>query len=202
MGALSRRKILDVSHAQAEFFLYTPAAMQIDHITPGTDVPNRINVFVEIPKGSQNKYEFDKELGVIRLDRVLFSSTVYPGDYGFVPQTLALDGDPLDALVFVTNPTMPGVLIEARPIGVLEMVDHGEEDDKLLCVPVNDPRFSHINDINDIEQPFLDEIAHFFQVYKQLEGKTVEICGWHDAAAAKEIITACVERYKTSPVSS
>lgn len=170
--------------------------MFMEHISPGPDVPRRIHVIVEIPKGSQNKYEFDKTLGVLRLDRVLFSPMVYPGEYGFVPQTLALDGDPLDALVFVTNPTLPGTLIESRPIGVLEIIDQGEEDDKILCVPVSDPRFNHMKDITDLEKPFLDEIAHFFTVYKELEGKKVEVKGWHDAAEAMRIIERCVEAYK------
>lgn len=171
--------------------------MSINNIPPGPSAPDIINVFIEIPKGSQNKYEFDKELNVLRLDRVLFSSTVYPGDYGFVPQTLGLDGDPLDALVFVTNPTYPTTLIEARPIGVMEMVDDGEVDDKILCVPVNDVRFKTMQDIGDVDQPFLDEIAHFFAVYKQLEGKKVEVRGWKDAAAAKAIINRSIEAYRT-----
>lgn len=175
---------------------YTDASMALDHISPGKKVPDSIHVIVEIPKGSQNKYEFDKELGVLRLDRVLFSSTIYPGDYGFVPQTLALDGDPLDALVFVTNPTFPGTLIDVRPIGVLKMVDQGQEDDKLLCVPVNDIRFNGMQDVHDVEQPFLNEIAHFFAVYKELEGKKVEILGWENAASAKKIIERSVEAYQ------
>ncbi len=170
--------------------------MSISQIPPGPNAPDVINVFVEIPKGSQNKYEYDKDLDVLRLDRVLFSSTVYPGDYGFVPQTLGLDGDPLDALVFVTNPTYPGTLIEARPIGVMEMVDDGEVDDKILCVPVSDVRFKNMQDISDVDQPFLDEIAHFFAVYKQLEGKTVDVRGWKDAAAAKVIINTSIEAYR------
>ncbi len=174
--------------------------MSINNIPPGPSVPDIINVFIEIPKGSQNKYEFDKELNVLRLDRVLFSSTVYPGDYGFIPQTLGLDGDPLDALVFVTNPTYPTTLIEARPIGVMEMVDDGEVDDKILCVPVNDVRFKGMQDIGDVDQPFLDEIAHFFAVYKQLEGKQVEVRGWKDAAAAKVIISRSIEAYRTQGV--
>lgn len=171
--------------------------MSISNIPAGPSAPDIINVFVEIPKGSQNKYEFDKELNVLRLDRVLFSSTVYPGDYGFIPQTLGLDGDPLDALVFVTNPTYPATLIEARPIGVMNMVDNGEVDDKILCVPVNDVRFKNMQDIGDVEEPLLNEIAHFFAVYKQLEGKKVEVHGWKDAVTAKEIINRSIEAYQT-----
>ncbi|HVW66483.1 MAG TPA: inorganic diphosphatase [Candidatus Peribacteraceae bacterium] len=170
--------------------------MNLDHIPAGKNIPDSVNVIVEIPKGSQNKYEFDKELNVLKLDRVLFSSTIYPGDYGFIPQTLASDGDPLDALVFVTNPTFPGTLIEVRPIGVLTMIDQGQGDDKLLCVPVHDVRFNSLKDIQDVEEPFLNEIAHFFAVYKELEGKKVEILGWKNAAAAKEIIKEAVAAYK------
>lgn len=170
----------------------------MEHIPPGTDVPHRVNVLVEIPKGSQNKYELDKDLGVLKLDRVLYSPMVYPGEYGFIPQTLALDGDPLDALVFVTHPTLPGTLIEARPIGTLEMIDQGEEDDKIICVPVGDPRFAHLQDVSELAKPLLDEIAHFFTVYKHLEGKEVEVKGWHDVATAKRIIERCVQAYKSA----
>lgn len=182
--------------AVAVFCGIFPKAMSMEHISPGPNVPDQIHVLVEIPKGSQNKYEFDKEYGVLKLDRVLFSPMVYPCEYGYVPQTLALDGDPLDALVLVTNPTMPGTLIESRPVGVLEMVDQGDPDDKILCVPVGDPRFSHMKTISDVPKPLLDEIAHFFAVYKELEGKKVEVKGWHDVAEAKQIIERCVAGYK------
>lgn len=168
--------------------------MDIKHITPGT--LDRLNVIVEIPKGSQNKYEFDKNLGIIRLDRVLFSPLHYPGDYGFVPQTLGEDGDPLDALVLVGIKTFPGCLIEARPIGVMSMLDNGEGDDKILCVPVSDPRMSHIKSITQISKHVLEEIAHFFEVYKQLEGKKVEILGWKDSTVAKKKIKEAIARYK------
>ena len=114
-------------------------------IETGDDVPENINVIVEIPKGSMNKYEFDKKHNMMKLDRVLFSPFHYPGDYGIVPQTLSEDGDPLDALVLVTNPTYPGILIEAKPIGLLRMKDDGKLDDKIICVSINDPRlFSHM----------------------------------------------------------
>lgn len=169
--------------------------MSIATIPPGPNVPDVVNVLVEIPRGSQNKYEFDKELNVLKLDRVLFTSMIYPADYGYIPQTLGLDGDPLDAMVLMTNPVPPGVLMEARPIGVLEMIDQGDNDEKILCVPVGDPRFAGISDIGDVEEAVKNEIAHFFATYKQLEKKEVEIRGWHDAAAAKKIIAECVERY-------
>lgn len=169
--------------------------MSTASIPPGPNVPDVVNVLIEIPKGSQNKYEFDKDLNVLKLDRVLFTSMMYPADYGYIPQTLGLDGDPLDAMVLMTNPVPPGVLIEARPIGMLEMIDQGDNDEKILCVPVSDPRFAEFTDIGDVGAALKDEIAHFFATYKQLEKKTVEIRGWHDAAAAKKIVTECVERY-------
>jgi inorganic pyrophosphatase len=161
----------------------------------GADVPNEINVIVEIPKGSQNKYEYDKKLGIFKLDRVLFSPFHYPGDYGFIPQTLEEDGDPADALVLVNFQTYPGMLIEARPIGVLPMIDGGDPDNKILCVPVNDVRMKNITDLAKVEQPILDEIGHFFKVYKELEGKEVSLGDWKDAAAAKKIILEAQERY-------
>lgn len=165
-------------------------------IKPGNEIPNIINVIVEIPKGSQNKYEYDKENNLIKLDRVLFSPLHYPGDYGMIPQTLSEDGDPLDALVLVTNPTYPGILIEAKPIGLLRIKDSGEVDDKILCVAKNDPRFANYNDISDIEEHILKEISHFFQVYKDLEGKKVEIIGWKNREEAKLVILNAVKFYK------
>lgn len=171
--------------------------MNIWHdITPGNDIPNEINVIIEIPKGTQNKYELDKETGLVKLDRVLFSSVRYPADYGLVPQTYAPDGDPLDALVLTTNPLLPGVLLEARPIAVMEMIDNGEKDDKLICVPVNDVRFEHMTDLKDIPKAIINEIMHFFESYKHLEGKKVEVFPLKDAAAAKEIIKQSIEGYK------
>ena len=170
--------------------------MDIKNIGPGKDVPATVNVVVEIPKGSQNKYEIDKEHGILKLDRVLFSAMSYPGDYGIIPQTLAEDGDPLDAIVLVTNPTYPMTLIEARPIGALKMVDNGEGDDKILCVPVDDPRFAEVKDIHDVRQATLNEVSNFFETYKILEKKKVTISGWKNAAAAKKIINESVARYK------
>lgn len=165
-------------------------------IAPGDDIPNEVSVIVEIPKGSQNKYEYDKKNGIMALDRVLFSPMHYPGDYGLIPQTLGEDGDPLDALVLVSDSTYPGILIKSRPIGVLHMIDGGEGDDKLLCVPVDDPRMGHVKDISDIQKHILDEIAHFFGTYKELEGKKVEIGGWDNAAKAQEVMMESTQRYK------
>ncbi len=167
-------------------------------IETGPKVPSLINVIVEITKGSQNKYEYDKKRGVIKLDRVLFSPFFYPGEYGIIPQTFAEDGDPMDALVMVTNPTYPGVLIEARPIGMLRMKDGGEMDNKILCVANDDVRFENLKDISGLDEHYLKEIGHFFEVYKQLEGKKVEILGWKNAEAARKEILAGVKLYQKS----
>ncbi len=164
-------------------------------IEPGEHLPEIVNVIVEIPKGSQNKYEYDKDRNILRLDRVLFSPLHYPGDYGLIPRTLAEDGDPLDALVLVSNPTYPGVLIQARPIGLLRMIDSGINDDKILCVARDDPRYAGYKGMTDMEEHVLKEIAHFFQVYKQLEGKSVEVIGWKDADEAKQIILQAIDNY-------
>ena len=147
-----------------------------------------IEVVVEIPRGSRNKYEFDKERGVVVLDRVLYSSVHYPTDYGFVSGTLAEDGDALDALVVVNEPTFPGCHIVARPIGVLDMTDEKGPDQKILAVPIGDPRFSSIHDLQDIDPHWLREIENFFQTYKALEDKWTDVVGWQDAAAAERVI--------------
>ena len=165
-------------------------------IETGPKIPSVINVIVEIPKGSQNKYEYDKKRGVIKLDRVLFSPFFYPGEYGIVPQTFAEDGDPMDALVLVSNHTYPGVLIESRPIGMLRMKDGGEMDNKILCVAKDDVRYDNLKDITDLDKHYLSEIAHFFEVYKHLEGKKVEILGWKNAASAKKEILAGIKLYQ------
>lgn len=167
-------------------------------IPAGEDAPKVVNVVVEIPKGSQNKYEYDKKLGIFKLDRVLFSPLHYPGDYGFIPQTLEEDGDPADALILINFPTYPGMLVEAKPIGVLPMIDNGEPDHKILCVAANDVRMKHLDNIDDVEDPVLNEIAHFFKVYKELEGKKVELSDWKDVKEAHRIIVAAQERYKAS----
>jgi inorganic pyrophosphatase len=147
-----------------------------------------IEVVVEIPRGSRNKYELDKERGVLVLDRVLYSSVHYPTDYGFIAGTLALDGDPLDALVVVNEPTFPGCHIMARPIGLLDMRDEKGPDQKILAVPVGDPRFADIHDLQDIGQHWLREIENFFETYKALEPKWTEVVGWEDTQAALQVI--------------
>jgi len=156
------------------------------------------DVLVEIPKGSRNKYEYDFVLNKIRFDRMLFSSMMYPGDYGFIPETLALDGDPLDVLVLMTEPTYPMVVMEVKPIGVFHMADEKGPDEKIICVPVHDPIWGKRNDIADLNPHRLKEIEHFFQVYKDLEKKKVDVGGWGDANEAYEIVDKCVERYENS----
>jgi inorganic pyrophosphatase len=137
-----------------------------------------INVMVEIPKGSRNKYEWDEELGAIVLDRFLFSSVVYPLDYGFVLDTLGKDGDPLDAMVCVSEPTFPGCVIRAKPIALFKMRDDAGEDDKVICVPLKDPNWNTFTQLDDMPQQLQDEISHFFAIYKTLEKKDVTVEGW------------------------
>jgi inorganic pyrophosphatase len=155
-----------------------------------------VDVIVEIPTGSQNKYEYDKEAGVFRLDRVLFSPMFYPAEYGYLDNTLALDGDPLDALVLVTNPTFPGCVITTRIIGVLVMADDKGQDEKLLGVPVDDPRFKDIYSLSDIPEHITKEISHFFERYKDLENKETKIEGWEGAEKAAQLIEECKARYQ------
>jgi inorganic pyrophosphatase len=158
-----------------------------------------LHVFVEIPKGSRNKYEFDPELGAIRLDRFLFASVVYPTDYGFIPDTLAADGDPLDAVVCVSEPTFPGCLIAVHAIGLLEMRDEKGEDEKVLCVPRHDPNWNGIDRLDDLPAQLRAEIANFFSIYKQLEFKDVEVVGWHPREVAYEAIERARARWREQP---
>ena len=162
---------------------------------PGPDAPEVVHVIVEIPKGSRNKYELNKESGLIQLDRVLYSSLHYPGDYGLIPQTYYDDGDPLDILVMTNSPTFPGCLLEARPIGLFRMTDRGQPDDKVLAVLEHDPFFSEWQDTSDIPQHFLAEMAHFFSVYKDLERAHTQALGWEPAAAARQAIRHAMRLY-------
>ncbi len=157
-----------------------------------------VDCLIEIPKGSRNKYEYDFELKKIRFDRMLFSSMMYPGDYGFIPETLALDGDPLDVLVMGTEPTFPMCVMEVRPIGVFHMADEKGPDEKIVCVPVSDPIWNSCRDLNDLNPHRIKEITHFFQVYKDLEEKKVDVGSWGDAKEAYEIVDKCIERYENS----
>jgi inorganic pyrophosphatase len=153
-----------------------------------------LHAFVEIPKGSRNKYEYDAVLGRVVLDRTLWTSVVYPADYGYLMGTLGRDGDPVDAVILVAEPTFPGCVIPVEPIGVFEMRDEAGEDDKVLCVPVRDPIWSGMHDISDIRGSLLDEIAHFFDVYKDLEhGKNTEVVGWRGRDHADQVVAAGVE---------
>jgi Inorganic pyrophosphatase len=156
-----------------------------------------VDAFIEIPSGSQNKYEYDKEKNRFVLDRVLYSPMHYPTEYGYLEGTLALDGDPLDILVLTTFPTFPGCVIETRVVGVLIMSDDKGQDEKLIGVPKNDPRWNHVQKLEDIPPHTLKEIAHFFQVYKDLENKKTVIEGWKDAEFAKKLYEECAERYRT-----
>jgi inorganic pyrophosphatase len=155
-----------------------------------------IEVIIEIPTGSRNKYEFDKERKLFKLDRVLFSSVHYPADYGYIDQTLALDGDPLDALVLMDFPTFPGCVIDTRPIGILGMQDEQGQDEKILTVPTKDPRYRHITKLEHLGPHWLREIENFFATYKALEEKWTEMLGWYDEEKAWEVIEECEKRYQ------
>jgi inorganic pyrophosphatase len=167
-------------------------------IPPGTDQAGVANMIVEIPKGRRSKFEVDKITGLIKLDRYLYSSSIYPGDYGFIPQTLAEDGDPLDILVMVNEPTFSGCLIEARVVGLFKMRDKGANDFKVLAVPHSDPLFAQIRKLEDVPAHFLREVEHFFATYKQLEGVQIEPIGWASAEDATQEVRGSVDRYRNS----
>jgi len=164
-------------------------------LRPGPKVPDVIYAIVEIPKGSRCKYEYNKENGVIVLDRVLFSSLHYPGDYGLIPHSFYDDGDPADILLMTNEPTFPGCVIQARPIGIFRMLDRGVADDKIFGVPATDPLFSGYKDLSDVPPHFLDEVQHFFEVYKDLEGQRTKALGWEGAEAAKREVLRSIQLY-------
>jgi inorganic pyrophosphatase len=149
---------------------------------------DQLLAFVEIPKGGRNKYEYDERLGRVVLDRFLASATVYPLDYGFLMGHRGRDGDPLDVMVCVSEPTFPGCVIPVKPIALFKMHDEKGEDDKIVCVPVNDPGWNHADVLEDIPEALQREIEHFFSIYKQLEGKDVEVAGWRSREEALEVI--------------
>jgi inorganic pyrophosphatase len=151
---------------------------------------------IEIPKGSRNKYEWDEELQAIKLDRFLFASVVYPTDYGFIPETLGEDGDPLDAMVCVTEPTFPGCVIPVKVIALFRMRDDKGVDDKVVCIPEHDPNWKHVDKLEDLGEPLRDEISHFFSIYKQPEGIAVKVDGWFPREQAIEIIEEAKARYR------
>jgi inorganic pyrophosphatase len=166
----------------------------------GSKCPEVVNAVIEIPNEGINKYEYDKELHVFRLDRNLYSPVHYPGDYGFIPSTLAEDGDPLDCLVLVDAPSFSGCVMEVRPIGVLEMLDQGLRDEKVLCVGKGNPRYDDVLNYSEIYPHILKEITHFFAIYKDLEGKRVEVRGWRDAAFAKSKVLEAKQRFLDNKV--
>jgi inorganic pyrophosphatase len=161
------------------------------------------DITIEIPKGHRNKYEVDHETGRIRLDRLLFTSTRYPADYGYVEDSLGEDGDPLDALVLLEEPTFPGCLVAARPIGLFHMTDEAGGDDKILMVPAHDPRHAHINELDDVSEFDRLEIQHFFETYKDLEpGKSVEGAHWGGRIEAEKVIQEAIQRAKDAGLST
>jgi inorganic pyrophosphatase len=164
-----------------------PGLVNLYDLDPGPDLPELVRVIVEIPKDSANKYEYDGELGVFRLDRTLYSPMHYPGDYGFIPGTLAEDNDPMDVLVLVNRPSFPGCLLEVRPVGVLNMVDQRERDQKIIAVPKRDPRYMEVHTLDQVFPHTRRELEHFFAIYKELEGRITETQGWggpHEARRA------------------
>jgi len=162
------------------------------------DAPE-LQCVVEIPKGSRNKYEYDPRLGAIKLDRFVSASVVYPTDYGFVPETLALDGDPLDVLVCVSEPTFPGCIVPSKPVGLFKMSDEKGPDPHVVCVPCSDPGWNWLQNVDDLPNLLRNEISHFFSVYKDLdEGRHSEVEGWDDVDAALQVIEESRERYRSS----
>ncbi len=168
------------------------------HMDPGQQCPDVVRMFVEIPKNSSNKYEFDRELGIFRLDRTLYSPMHYPGDYGFIPGTLAEDDDPMDVLVSCDEATFPGCMIEVRPVGLLAMVDEHGPDTKILAVPDRNPRYDPIHTIDQIFPHVQREIEHFFAIYKELEGKKTRMEGWQGPIEARQAILKSRRRYLVS----
>jgi inorganic pyrophosphatase len=165
--------------------------MNLLELPLGDRAPEILNAVIEIPLGEVNKYEYDKKLHMFRLDRALFSPVHYPGDYGFFPQTLAADGDPLDMLILVDNPSFSGCLMEVCPIGLLEMLDQEVKDEKILAVSQHNPRYLEVHNCTQIYPHIMNEISHFFGTYKDLEGKRTKMVGWRDASVARAVILQC-----------
>ena len=166
-------------------------------IEPGGRVPHELNMIVEIPRGSRNKYEIHQESGLMRLDRLLYSAVYYPGDYGFMPRTLATDGDPLDLVCMVTEPTFPGCLIEVRPVGLFLMEDEKGPDEKVLVVPCRDPLYSDYHELDDVPRHFLREFEHFFTIYKDLEDeKRSAVHGWRGREEVAAVVDGAIRRYR------
>ncbi len=165
-------------------------------IKPGS--PDSINVIIEINKGAKNKYEIDKETGIIALDRVAHTAQDFPFDYGFIPQTLWDDGDAVDVVVLTTYPLLPGILVRVRPVAIMSMIDSGDADDKIIAVPKDDPRWADIKDIGDINPHTLKEIEHFYSTYKKLQNKVVEVTGFKGHKEAVEAFERGQKLYKES----
>lgn len=163
------------------------------HLGPGSLAPEIVNAVIEIPTGSRIKYEIDHATGLVHVDRVLFSPFHYPAEYGFIPNTLAPDGDPCDVLVLINGTTYPGVVIKARPIGILKMHDDKGQDDKVLCVAADDPNYAHVATLADLPPHFMLEVEHFFVTYKDLEEKDVHSDGWEGKAEAFAFVVQCIE---------
>lgn len=163
---------------------------------PGPLAPDVINTIIEIPTGSRVKYEIDHETGMVFVDRVLFSPFHYPAEYGFIPKTLAPDGDPADVLVLINGTTYPGVVIKARPVGLLKMHDDKGRDDKVLCVAADDPNYAHVETLEDLPPHFMKEVEHFFVTYKDLEEKDVHSDGWAGIEEAKAFVNECIAAYQ------
>ena len=156
--------------------------------------------YIEIQKGSKSKYGLDKETGVLRLDRVLYTSTVYPASYGFIPRTLADDGDPLDVLVLCSEPILPATLVQCYPIGVINMIDDGKMDEKIIAIPFREPMYNLYNDISQLPHHIFDEMMHFFEVYKVLEHKKTSVKEIKGRESALHIVEKCIERYNAEIV--
>ena len=166
--------------------------MKLTELPAGPKPPEVVLAVIEIPRGSQNKYEYDVELELFRLERVLYSAVHYPAAYGFIPSTLAGDGDAVDILVMMSNEAFTGCIVDARPVGLFRMRDEKGDDEKVLAVPTVDPRYADIHELGDVPSHFLDEVEHFFRVYKDLEGTRVETFGWEDRQFAERYISSAL----------
>lgn len=167
--------------------------MSISKLPRGDKYPEQFNLVIEMPKNSHNKYEYDEELDIIKIDRVFYTAMALPYDYGFIPKTRSEDGDHLDGIVLLDAPAYPGIMVTCRPIGVIYMVDSGEKDEKIISVPVDDARYNHIQDLADLGEHFVKELTHYFEHYKDLQNKKVTIEKWGDKAAALEVMNASIE---------
>ena len=165
-------------------------------VSAGKNLPKEINVIIEIPKGSKNKYEIDKETGLIALDRAMHSAQDYPFDYGFVPQSFWDDNDALDVILLTTYPLAPGILVNARPVAIMGMIDSGDKDDKIIAVPVDDPRWDEVKDLSDINKHTVKEMEHFFSTYKKIQEKEVEVTGFEGRDVAEKAIERGLKLYK------